>query len=128
MPARPAEPGFLGVAHRPFSPYGPGLENLHLPGGVSAVRMEDRKTLLASFSGGSDGDVLFGVLFARNEASSPKKTLYGTTSGLDSGAGTIFKLSDGTLTTLWNFTGGSDGAFPFYGLIIDPAGDLYGTT
>jgi hypothetical protein len=43
------EPGFLGVAHRPFSPYGPGLENLHLPAGVSAVRMEDRKTLLASF-------------------------------------------------------------------------------
>jgi hypothetical protein len=43
------EPGFLGVAHRPFSPHGPGLENLHLPGGVSAVRMEDRKTLLASF-------------------------------------------------------------------------------
>jgi hypothetical protein len=43
------EPGFLGVAHRPFTPNGPGLENLHLPGGVSADRMEDRKTLLASF-------------------------------------------------------------------------------
>src|SRR5437773_866780 len=25
------EPGFLGVAHRPFSPDGPGLQNLRLP-------------------------------------------------------------------------------------------------
>jgi len=89
--------------------------------------------LLASFSGGSDGDEPFGVLFARHEASSPKKTLYGTTSGL-AGAfganpnGTIFKLSDGTLTTLWNFTGGSDGANPFAGLIADEeTGTLYGT-
>jgi hypothetical protein len=43
------EPGYLGVAHRPFTPDGPGLQNLHLPGGVSADRLEDRKTLLASF-------------------------------------------------------------------------------
>jgi hypothetical protein len=43
------EPGYLGVAHRAFTPDGPGLENLHLPGGVHAQRMEDRKTLLASF-------------------------------------------------------------------------------
>jgi hypothetical protein len=43
------EPGFLGVAHRPFTPDGPGLQNLRLPGGVDAVRMEDRKSLLASF-------------------------------------------------------------------------------
>ncbi len=43
------EPGFLGVAHRPFTPSGPGLENLRHPGGVDGSRMEDRKTLLASF-------------------------------------------------------------------------------
>jgi hypothetical protein len=43
------EPGFLGVAHRPFTPSGPGLQNLQLPGGVDAARMEDRKGLLASF-------------------------------------------------------------------------------
>ncbi len=45
------EPGFLGVAHRPFTPDGPGLQNLRLPGGVDAVRASDRKTLLASFDG-----------------------------------------------------------------------------
>ncbi|HXG08284.1 MAG TPA: DUF1501 domain-containing protein [Gemmataceae bacterium] len=43
------EPGYLGVAHRPFTPNGPGLQNLRLPGGVDMDRLEDRKTLLASF-------------------------------------------------------------------------------
>jgi uncharacterized repeat protein (TIGR03803 family) len=33
-----------------------------------------------------------------------------------------------TLTTLYSFTGGSDGATPFAGLISDPSGNLYGTT
>lgn len=42
------EPGFLGVGHRPFTPDGPGLQNLRLPGGVAPGRMEDRKALLAS--------------------------------------------------------------------------------
>jgi uncharacterized protein (DUF1501 family) len=43
------EPGFLGVAHRPFTPDGPGLENLRLASGVPAERMDSRKSLLASF-------------------------------------------------------------------------------
>lgn len=43
------EPGYLGVAHRPFTPDGPGLQNLRLAGGVDAARVEDRKHLLASF-------------------------------------------------------------------------------
>src|SRR5436190_23266393 len=33
-----------------------------------------------------------------------------------------------TLTTLWNFTGGNDGADPEAGLILDSKGGLYGTT
>jgi hypothetical protein len=43
------EPGFLGVAHRPFTPDGPGLNNLRLAGGVTTDRMDDRKTLLGQF-------------------------------------------------------------------------------
>src|SRR5205807_7996582 len=31
--SRGTEPGFLGVAHRPFSPSGPAVQNLRLPGG-----------------------------------------------------------------------------------------------
>ena len=41
------EPGFLGVAHRAFTPDGPGVENLRLRS--SADRLEERKTLLGSF-------------------------------------------------------------------------------
>jgi hypothetical protein len=43
------EPGFLGVAHRPFTPDGPGLNNLRLAGGVDTSREKDRKDLLKSF-------------------------------------------------------------------------------
>jgi len=43
------DPGYLGVAHRPFTPDGPGFRNLSLPGGVDASRMDDRKTLLTDF-------------------------------------------------------------------------------
>ncbi|HEX5271899.1 MAG TPA: DUF1501 domain-containing protein [Gemmataceae bacterium] len=43
------EPGYLGIAHRPFTPDGPGKQNLRLPGGVDATRSDDRKALLANF-------------------------------------------------------------------------------
>jgi hypothetical protein len=46
---RGTEPGFLGVAHRPFTPSGPGLRNLQMSRNVNATRLEDRKNLLASF-------------------------------------------------------------------------------
>jgi len=43
------EPGYLGVGHRPFTPSGPGIENLRLAGGVTTNRMDDRKDLLGKF-------------------------------------------------------------------------------
>jgi uncharacterized protein (DUF1501 family) len=43
------EPGYLGIAHRPFTPDGPGQQNLRLPRDVSTSRSDDRKALLASF-------------------------------------------------------------------------------
>ncbi len=47
--SRGLEPGYLGVAHRAFTPNGPGLQNLRLPQGVDTGKLDDRKTLLASF-------------------------------------------------------------------------------
>ncbi len=41
--------GYLGVAHRPFTPDGPGFENLRLAGGIDGSRMQDRKSLLTHF-------------------------------------------------------------------------------
>jgi hypothetical protein len=43
------EPGFLGVAHRAFTPDGPGLSNLKRVNGLTADGMDDRKNLLTSF-------------------------------------------------------------------------------
>jgi len=61
--------------------------------------------------------------------------LYGTTfsgggTGCGgSGCGTVFKLSkSGTVTVLYSFKGGSDGADPFSALIRDASGNLYGDT
>jgi hypothetical protein len=47
--SRGTEPGFLGVAHRPFTPSGPGNANLKLARGVTTERLDDRKTLLDAF-------------------------------------------------------------------------------
>jgi hypothetical protein len=43
------EPGYLGVAHRPFTPSGAGIENLRLANGVTTDRMGDRQDLLTKF-------------------------------------------------------------------------------
>jgi hypothetical protein len=41
--------GYAGVAHRPFTPDGPGLENLALNGSVSLNRLDNRRALLSDF-------------------------------------------------------------------------------
>ncbi len=47
--SRGSEPGYLGVAHRPFTPSGPGNANLKLARGVTGERLDMRKSLLESF-------------------------------------------------------------------------------
>ncbi len=49
--SRGTEPGFLGIAHRPFSPSGPGLQNLRLANGVTMDRVNHRRALLDGFDG-----------------------------------------------------------------------------
>ena len=76
--------------------------------------------------------------FTGGDGSHPRATLiadvvgnlYGTTiDGGTGGQGTVFQLTPtGTLNVLYSFTGGSDGALPFAGVIADAAGNLYGTT
>jgi hypothetical protein len=43
------EPGYLGVAHRAFTPDGQGLANLNRAGGVDNTRTADRRGLLENF-------------------------------------------------------------------------------
>jgi uncharacterized repeat protein (TIGR03803 family) len=83
-------------------------------------------TLLHSFTDDSDGGgPLAGVI--RDAAGS----LYGTTNygPGGSGVGTVFKLSSGNKeTVLHAFTGAPDGASPSAPVVLDAAGNLYGTT
>jgi uncharacterized repeat protein (TIGR03803 family) len=84
-----------------------------------------KETVLYSFTGVADGKYpLAGVV--RDAAGN----LYGTTSaGGASGYGTVFKLSAAdTLTALHSFMGGTDGEYPYAGLVRDAAGNVYGTT
>ena len=59
--------------------------------------------------------------------------LYGTTvEDGPNGAGTVFRLTHTqggwVYTSLYNFTGGSDGSYPFGNVIFDSNGNMYGTT
>jgi uncharacterized repeat protein (TIGR03803 family) len=82
-------------------------------------------TLLYSFTGGADGSAPSGRLFESSDG-----FLYGTTQYTGAhGYGTIYKISTtGTLTTLYSFTGGSDGAHPAAGVIQASNDTLYGMT
>jgi uncharacterized repeat protein (TIGR03803 family) len=82
-------------------------------------------TVLHSFTGGADGQLPLAGL-VRDAAGN----LYGTTAfGGASDNGVVFKLSTtGIEMVLHSFTGGADGAQPYAGLILDLAGNLYGTT
>ena len=85
-----------------------------------------RETILHSFDSSTDGGFPFAGL-VRDAAGN----LYGTTQiGGTSGSGVVFRLDAATYTetVLYNFTGGSDGGLPFGDLILDEAGNLYGTT
>lgn len=100
-------------------------------GGVSGAGVifkldaSGNETVLYSFTGGADGASPNGPLV--RDASG---NLYGTTnSGGSSTAGVVFKVDPtGNETVLHTFSGGADGAYPYSGLILDSAGNLYGTT
>ena len=88
------------------------------------------ETVLHNFGNGTDGNSPEATLIIDAAGN-----LYGTTDlgGVD-GRGTVFELSPGegggwTETVLHNFSyNHPDGAFPGAGLIMDAAGNLYGTT
>jgi uncharacterized repeat protein (TIGR03803 family) len=94
-------------------------------GTVFKLSPTGKLTLLHSFSGDPDGVNPYARL-ARDGAGN----LYGTTFyGGTSGYGTVFKVSKaGKMKVLHSFTYAPDGAHPIGGLVMDKAGNLYGTT
>jgi uncharacterized repeat protein (TIGR03803 family) len=81
--------------------------------------------VLHSFDYNEDGDSPLGNLIMDGSGS-----LYGVTNdGGTGGWGTVFKIAaDGTFAVLHAFSGGTDGSLPEAGLVMDGAGNLYGTT
>lgn len=80
--------------------------------------------VLYSFKGASDGAKPYAGL-----AQDAAGNLYGTTyQGGTANAGVVYKLTpSGQETVLYSFTGGADGGNPYAGVIVDSAGNLYGT-
>jgi len=94
-------------------------------GAVYKLDTTGHLTVLYSFTGKLDGANPYAGVILDSAGN-----LYGTTAaGGTGGAGVVFKLdTTGHLTVLYSFTGGSDGAYPYAGVILDSAGNLYGTT
>jgi len=88
------------------------------------------ESVLYSFTGGSDGGSPTTTLMF-----DAKGNLYGTTSagGDSNGDGIVFKLTPKSggkwgESTVHRFGNGHDGRNPYYGLVSDKAGHLFGTT
>jgi uncharacterized repeat protein (TIGR03803 family) len=107
--------------------YGTTTSGAYGPGAVFKITPSGKETILYNFKDGHSGD---GVLPEAGLVFDAKGNLYGTTErGGVYNAGTVFKITpSGKETVLYSFTGGTDGANPVSGLLLDKKGTLYGTT
>jgi uncharacterized repeat protein (TIGR03803 family) len=89
------------------------------------------ETVFYSFPCGSGGDGPIGKLLVDGSGNLYGTTKVGGNSGCfnGGGCGVVFKVdSSATETVLYTFSGGTDGRYPFAGLVMDSSGNLYGTT
>jgi uncharacterized repeat protein (TIGR03803 family) len=102
----------------------------HDNGTIFKLDTRGAETVLYSFTGGADGSQPYAGL-VRDKAGN----LYGTTAYRGNtgchhryGCGVVFELdTTGAYTVLHTFAGGADGGNSFANLILDRAGNLYGT-
>jgi uncharacterized repeat protein (TIGR03803 family) len=93
-----------------------------------------KETVLYGFTGGSDGSEPYGGVVRDTQGNLYGTTLRGgtgvcETGGQNVGCGTVFEVdTGGSETVLYNFTGGSDGAWPSAGLLQGGNESFYGTT
>ena len=120
--ANPAAGLVLGANNRLYgTTYGGGLGS----GTVFRISTVGTFTSLYSFTGGTDGaNPAAGLILGNNS------NFFGTTfGGGGSTSGAVFKITSvGTLTALYNFSGGDDGGSPQAGLVWGSDGNFYGTT
>src|SRR3954447_4075935 len=94
-------------------------------GTVFKLAPDGTETVLHAFS--ETGDGVYPIAALAIDAAG---NLYGTTfNGGDSAGGVVFRVTPkGKETLLHSFGAGSDGSRPDAGLVIDDAGNFYGTT
>jgi uncharacterized repeat protein (TIGR03803 family) len=94
-------------------------------GTVFKVTTNGDFTSLYSFKGGNDGANPYAGL-----AQASNGVLYGTTlNGGTNGIGAVFKITtNGAFSSLYSFTGGGDGGYPYGTLLLAKSGAFYGTT
>jgi uncharacterized repeat protein (TIGR03803 family) len=111
--------------------------NLYVPvsglaGGTGAVQKVDATgnvSVLYSFTGGADGSNPTGPMVFDLVGNLYGTTEFGGSAAGYAGDGVVYKLDPtGQESVLYTFTGGADGANPYAGVILDPSGNLYGTT
>jgi len=104
---------------------------LYLPAASAQAQLTEK--VLYAFTGGADGGYPYSGLVSDAVGNLYGTTLSGGSTNCYLGCGVVFELSPAsgggwTETVLHTFTGGSDGAHPIGGLILDSVGNLYGTT
>ena len=112
-----------------------GTTSAGTTGVVFKLNPSGHETVLYTFTGGTDGGGPQGSLLLDPNTGA----LYGTTNtggdlscspngGGGPGCGTVYKIdASGVFTVLYAFNG-KHAEFPFAGVVMDPAGNLYGTT
>jgi uncharacterized repeat protein (TIGR03803 family) len=99
-------------------------------GVVFEVSSAGTESVLHIFTRGTDGFYSYTPLIRDNKGNLYGVTSYGGVNRCTEGCGVVFKLNTtGKETLLHSFAGDtSDGCGPFQGLVMDNAGNLYGTT
>jgi len=94
-------------------------------GTIFKVTPKGEYSVLYAFQGGAGGQYPETGLYLASDGN-----LYGTTFlGGNYGVGMVYRIStSGVFTSLYSFTGGTDGASPFAGVIEGSDGNFYGVT
>ncbi len=103
------------------------LGNLYGSSSAGTFKLDTSATFTLLHSGGPTSELVLdaaGNLYGVQQFGGFMGSPCGT-----SGCGTVFKIeTTETYSVLYNFTGQPDGAHPGAGLVLDAAGNLYGTT
>ncbi len=100
-------------------------------GTIFRLSAAGQETVLHNFSGNDGAYPYLGSLIQDSAGNFYGTTWYGGDLSCEGGegCGTVFKVdSSGNESVLHNFEAQNDGQFPFSTLVLDPSGNLYGTT